>query len=166
MPQPTAVMQIEGVLRKPVTGAVIDSGRRLYLGLSQFFRIVLATEDTNREYFSGWLGMEGFFRHDHIVYGDEPVSATREWWPTIANALRVRYGYDTDLFVIPDPQTASHLIRAGYNTLLFTQASYALPEWRPDTRAGVRPWAELVSEVQTQRSLRAADKRMDEGEIR
>lgn len=154
-------MQVDGVLRKPVTSAPIDSGRRLYHGLAGTYRIVLATEDTDRQHLSGWLGMEGFIKHDHIVYGDEPVSTTREWWPSIARALRGRYGYDTDLFVVPDPQAATSLIEGGFNVLLFVQAAYALPEWRPDMKRGARPWKQLVAEVATQRLLRADDNRME-----
>jgi hypothetical protein len=154
-------MQVDGVIRKPVTGAPIDSGRRLYHGLAGTYRIVLATEATDRQHLSGWLGMEGFTKHDHVVYGDEPVSTTRDWWPSIARALRGRYGYDTDLFVVPDPEAATHLIQAGFNALLFVQAAYALPEWRPDTHRGARPWKQLVAEVATQRLLRADDNRME-----
>lgn len=162
MAQPTAVIQIEGVLRRPVGGGVIDSGRRLYHGLAGTYRIVLATRDDDREYHGGWLGMEGFSKHDHVVYGDIPVSGTREWWPSLARALKGQYGYDVDVFVIPDPHDAAELIGHGHNVLLFAQASYALPEWRPDATPGVVPWAELTAEVTRQRQLRADDARMKE----
>lgn len=159
---PTAVIQVEGVLVKPVGGAVTDTGRRLYHGLKNFYRLVLVTEETDRGRMDADLFMEGFTGHDHVVYGDEPVSCTRGRWVTVAGRLRNGYGYDTELFVVPDPYDARCLIQAGYSTLLFTQAAYALPEWRPDHQQGVRPWDELQAEVETQRVLRAADKRTDE----
>lgn len=159
-------MQVEGVLRKPVTGAVIESGRRLYLGLAQFSRIVLVTSETDPEYFSSWLGLEALDRHDHVVYGNDFTSATRERWPLLASALKIRYGYDTDVFVVPDPEAAMHLMKSGFNVLLFMQSAYALPEWRPDQPAGVQPWNDLVNEVQIQKIARAADKRMEDGDLR
>lgn len=166
MSQPTAVIQVEGVLRKPAGGAPIDSGRRLYHGLAGMYRIVLATEETDRAYLGGWLGMEGFSKHDHVVYGDHPLSATRERWPSLALILKGQYGYDVDMFVVPDPHDAAQLIGHGHNVLLFAQAAYALPEWRPDAQRGVTPWAELAHEVETQRMLRAQDSRTEDRELR
>lgn len=161
MPQPTAVIQIEGVLRKPVTGAVIDSGRRLYQGLASTYRIVLVSEGDDRQYLGHWLGMEGFTKHDHIVYSEDWRTRHKERWVATAGTLKTTFGYDVDLCVVPDPHDAAVLIEHGYNTMCFVQAAYALPEWRPDHRQGVQPWLDLVGEVQRQQSLRADDKRMN-----
>lgn len=165
MPQPTAVMQVEGVLRKPVTGAPIESGRRLYLGLSQFYRIVLVTEN-DRQYSGEWLGMHSFTRHDHIVYFEDSIVTRKYFWLDTARSLRTRYGYDVDTCVVPDPADAALLIRYGFSTLLFTQAAYALPEWSPDHSKGIKPWEELTAEVQRGRAIRAADKRMEDDPLR
>lgn len=165
MPQPTAVLQVEGVLRKPITGATIDTGRRLYLGLSQFFRIVLVTDETDHDRINTWLGMEGYARHDHVVYGDgllRRMFPDDEPWLITANTLKVGYGYDLDLIVLPDPHDAAVLIKRGYNTLLFTQAAYAFPEWRPDHPGGVKPWSDLETEILKGRAMRATDKRMED----
>lgn len=165
MSKPTAVMQVEGVLRKPVTGAVTDSGRRLYHGLAGTFRLVLASEGDDRQYLNNWLSMEGFVKHDHIVYSSDWRPRADNWWVGTAGTLKFRYGYAVELFIVPDPRDVAALISHGYNTLLFTQAAYALPEWRPDTRAGVRPWGDLVGEIDAQQALRAADTRMDAKDI-
>lgn len=165
MAQPTAVIQIEGVLRKPVTGAPIDSGRRLYHGLASTYRIVLVSEGDDREHTGHWLGMEGFTKHDHIVYSGDWHPRHEERWVATAGTLKIQFGYDTDLFVVPSPHDAAALIRHGYNALLFVVAAYALPEWRPDHRQGVQPWEELVDEITAQRALRAKDKRMGWGDL-
>ena len=166
MPKPTAVIQIEGVLRKPVGGAVVEAGRRLYHGLAGTFRLVLVSESNDREFFGRWLDMEGFYKHDHIVYAGEWRSSYRDWWVATAGSLKIRYGYDTELFIIPDAHAAAVLIHHGYNALLFVQAAYALPEWRPDDPKGVQPWQELTAEIDVQRALRAADNRMDNDPLR
>lgn len=167
MSNPTAVVQVEGVLRKPVSGTVLDSGRRLYHGLAGTFRLVLvAVEATNAQHMTSWLGMEGFTKHDHIVYPMQWAQDTRvPMWLNIARTLTHAHGYNVELTVLPGPEDAMVLIEQGYSTLLFTDAAYSLPEWRPDHRAGVKPWKELVGEIETQRALRAADKRMQEREI-
>lgn len=159
---PTAVMQVEGVLRKPVTGAVIESGWRLYHGLAGTYRLVLVTDDPDHQHSRDWLGMEGFSKHDHIVYWDGRSAPEPDTWLDTARTLKLAYGYDVDVIVLPDPKSAAALIRRGYSTLLLTQAAYALPEWRPDHDPGLRPWADLAREIETQRRLRAADKRMEE----
>lgn len=164
MAQPTAVIQVEGVLRKPITGAVMDSGRRLYLGLASFYRIVLVTSETDSQGMTSWLGMNSFARHDHIVYPMAWAQDTRvPQWLNTARTLQLRYGYDVGMVVLPDPADARALIEHGYSTLLFTDAAYSLPEWRPDHRAGVQPWGELEDEIRHGLALRARDSRMEDG---
>lgn len=166
MANPTVVIQVEGVLRKPVTGAVIDNGRRLYHGLASTFRLVLVSEgDTAgyKSYLDTWLSMEGFTKHDHIVYSGEWRPRADNWWVGTAGTLKLRYGYNTELFVVPDPSDAAALIEHGHNTLLFTIAAYALPEWRPDHPVVVRAWDGMMRVIDTEKARRAADKRMEKG---
>jgi hypothetical protein len=165
MPKPTAVVQVEGVLRKPVTSGVLETGRRLYHGLAGTFRIVLVTWETPVR-LAPWLGMEGFDKHDHIVYPVNWPQARIPEWLNVARTLTLAYGYNTELVVVPDPGDAAVLLEHGYSTLLFTDAAYSLPEWRPDHKAGVQPWDALVSEITTQRALREADKRTKEDPLR
>lgn len=163
MPQPTAVFQVEGILRKPVGGQPLDSGRRLYHGLASMYSLVLVTESTDRQQIKTWLAMEGFDKHAHIIHDmDTGVAGTGIWWLTTANMLRNNHGYNIEYFVLNDPEAASYLIKYGYSTLLVTNAAYALPEWRPDADKGVTAWADLAAEIDRQRTLRAADKRMEE----
>ena len=163
MPQPTAVIQVEGVLRKPVTGAVMDSGRRLYLGLASFYRIVLVTDETNQQGMHTWLAVNSFARHDHIVFPMTWAADIRvPQWLNTARTLKLSYGYDVDVIVIPDPANARVLIEHGYSTLLFTDAAYSLPEWRPDSKPGIQPWGELEEEIRYGLALRAKDQRMED----
>jgi hypothetical protein len=157
----TVVIQVEGILRKPVGGQVLDSGRRLYHGLAGTYNLVLVTEDTNREQSKTWMALEGFDKHAHVEYC--AVGFSPAYWHVVVMALKLSYGYIVEYVVQPDPVTAEFLIRRGYSTLLVTNAAYALPEWRPDAPTGVKPWEELVAEIHGQRALRAADKRMEDG---
>lgn len=156
MPQSVCVIQIEGILRKHIGEQPLESGRRLYLGLSQFFDIILVSSSVDKDRMDEWLTTEGFARHAHVVYGWMAPTAD------LASMLRNQYGYNVEYFVLTDPARAVGLIESGYSTLLVTNTAYALPEWRPDSHHGVRPWGALVDEIDQQRKLRANDKRMEE----
>lgn len=162
MAQPTAVIQVEGVLRKPVGGAVLDSGRRIYHGLASMYSLVLVSEHANKTHMKTWLGMEGFSKHAHVVYRSDIEAYPEDMWTTIAMQLRNTYGYDVAMCVIPDPADAAALLGKGFNTMLVTSAAYSLPEWRPDASKAVRSWDDLHAEIAVQRLLRGADKRMEE----
>lgn len=163
--QATAVIAVEGVLKKPVTGHATDTGHRLYRGLAETHRIVLVTEDDNRDRTAEWLLTQGFARHDHIVYGDTPSPTGTAWWAHIVRTLKLAYGFDVDFTVVPDPVAARSLIAAGLTAVLFTPAAYSLPEWRPDHPSGVTPWNDLEAEMRVQRQLRAKDDRWTQEEL-
>lgn len=145
---------------------VLETGRALYHGLAGTFRIVLISFDS-KPYVEPWLGMEGFDKHDHIVYPlTWPQDGRVSQWLTIARTLTHVHGYNVEMTVVPEPSAARVLLEHGYTVLLFSDAAYGLPEWRPDHRAGVRPWADLEAEITAGRILRAADRRLEEGDTR
>lgn len=164
MARQTVVIQVEGVLRKPA-GAVIESGRNLYAALSQHYRIVLVSEEDDRDQVSTWLSMEGFRTHDHLVCSGDWRPRHEAPWVATMLALKVSYGYPVSLVVVPSPADAADLIRHGYDTLLFTMAAYALPEWRPDHKAGIQPWEDLSEEVSRQEQIRAQDNRWEQATL-
>ena len=144
-----ALIAIEGVLRKSVGGTLIPEGRRLYVSLANTGRIVLveyADIGSNQE----WLELNGCVQHDFLVHGPDIV--------LLVNQLR-RQGYDVDLVVVPDPAEAQRLIAAGLNTLLFTHAEYAHPEWRPDAPKGVQSWSAITDRVAAEARAKAKDTR-------
>lgn len=157
MPQPTAVLQVEGVLRKPVTGQPIYSGKLLYLALSTEYNLVLVSEGDSK-LVKEWLVMNGLDKHGHIHFSTAPL--TPKYWHEVVKALKINHGYPVQYVVQPDPETAEILIHNGYNSLLVTNASYALPEWLPEGRGPVPKWRDLVDEVDRQAIARANDRRM------
>jgi hypothetical protein len=159
MPIPTVAIQIEGVLRKTVTRAPLDMGKRLYHALAAEYNLVLVTEDADREQSKTWLAMEGFSKHAHVQFCT--IGYSPEYWLAAVKMLKLQYGYAIEYVIQPDPVTAELLIRKGFNSMLVTNAAYALPEWRPDSNVGVEKWDSMVAEVDRQRQLRAEDKRME-----
>lgn len=147
-----AVIVVDGVMRKLVGGSPIPEGIRLYQSLVLTGQVILLSHDGTPQT-SDWLELNGCTRHRFIRI--TPLHS----WASMANDLR-RDGYDIDLVVVPDPQSAVELILAGLNTLLFTHAMYTRPDWRPDTSKGITPWAEIVATHALTARLKAADERL------
>lgn len=165
MPTTTVVIQVEGILRKPVTGLTLDSGKRLYHSLASMYNIVLVTEETNREHMSGLLAMEGFDKHAHVIYGDflgevYGEEAFQPWWLVVALQLTNRFGYNIEYFVLSEPYGAKLLIDGGYSTIVVTNAEYALPDWLPGNSLKPRPWDDYEEAIDRQRRARQSDDRM------
>lgn len=149
----TSLIVIDGVLRKAVGSQLIPEGRKLYLGLANVGRVVLLLDDIAREPAQEWLELNGCVAHDLIGLTSGMTL------PEAANEYR-RDGYGVDLVVVPSPAAAKHLLDAGFNTLLFTHAEYAIPAWRPDAPTGVRPWHDVVAAAKEQAAMKAKDARL------
>ena len=149
----THLINVGGVLRKPVGGAIIPDGVDLYNGLAAAGQVVLVLHGEDPEQTANWLELHGLVRHAWVSQAG--AVAARE--------LR-REGYDLGLVVIADPDEALYHIRSGINTLLFTHAQYAMPGWRPDAGKGVRAWKDIEDETARLARMKAADERLKAGE--
>lgn len=155
----TAVIEIDGVLRKLIGGQLIPEGVRLYHALCSAGGVILLCDQyENMDNMNDWLTLENFIRHDDVQSYVGIVSKL--------NTLRGQQRHHVDLVVVADPDDANRLIRAGFNTLLFTHAEYAHPSWRPDTATGVLPWESLSKQVADNARMKAMDKRLQEKDIR
>lgn len=151
----TALIAIDGVMRKLVGGAPIPEGMRLYHSLASTGRVVLLadTGPSGPAQVIDWLELHGCVAHDFVDYA---LGTTHVY---LANRLR-RQEYGIDMVVEPNPWMAQEFIKAGYNTLLFTHSQYAHPSWRPDAGKGVQPWTEITQQVADLARLKAADHRL------
>lgn len=150
---PTSLITIDGVLRKLV-GAPIVEGIRLYRSLITTGHVIfLADWAADAQMIEEWLELHGCTGQNFVSWADGLSRADQ------VNVLR-RQGYDIDLVVEPDPAQASELIRAGYNTLLFTHSHYAHPSWRPDAGKGIESWGKIVDATARIAKMKAADERL------
>lgn len=162
------VIVAEGVLINPVAQTPIVLGKKLYRAFCATERVLLISGETPKDELEGWLFMEGMTGHAEVQYPD-PIRDHGTGWENWGhrvwqvNQLRKR-GYDIEVIIEPDPQVCAHLLREGFNTMVFTHAAYAIPSWRPDYEGAVRPWDELASEVGIQAVLRERDKRTSQME--
>jgi hypothetical protein len=156
----SAVLAIDGVLRRTVTGAPIEEGIKLMNGLKMFYNIVLVADSA--EPMKDWLDLECVFGYTQVKYPEECLDLS----PRLMRLMQVsqiqQQGYAIRLVVEPDPGVAAHLLVNGYNVLNFLHSTYSLPEWRPDWDGTVRPWEELSAVVARNARLRAEDKRAKE----
>lgn len=159
------VIVAEGVLINPVAQTPIVLGKKLYRAFCATERVLLISGETPKDELEGWLFMEGMTGHAEVQYPDPVINIwnadeMRVWQ---VNQLRKR-GYDIEVVIEPDPGNCAALLKAGFNTMVFTHAAYAIPSWRPDYEGAVRPWDELASEVGIQAVLRERDKRTSQME--
>lgn len=145
----THLININGVLRKTVGGAIISEGIELYKGLASTGQIVLVRHHEDIEESDAWLELNGLVRHAWVS----------ERGALAAGDIR-RDGYDVGMIVVADPEEALFHIMSGHNTLLFTHARYAQPRWRPDTAKGVRAWSSIIDETARLAKLKAQDARL------
>lgn len=160
---PSIAITVEGVLRKFVGGAPIQPGLDLYFGLATRAKLVLLSGELVDDGLDYWLKTEGLHEHVKVFYSDvvlRDLSHGGERLCQLASARQL--GYDVELAVEPDPSVSARLLVAGYNVLTFTHAEYSVPAWRPDAAVKVRPWRELVEQVERESYLRATDPRKEE----
>lgn len=149
----TYLIAVSGVLRRPVGGAVIPVGIDLYRGLASQGRVVPVLYGESADEIQSWMELHGLVHHPTLCAAG--VQAPQE--------LR-RDGYDIGMVVVADPNEAMYHITAGFNTMLFTHAQYAMPSWRPDSGRGIKPWAAILDEANHLAEMRAKDHRLREGE--
>lgn len=157
------VMPVEGILRKEVGGQINPDGFYLYRTLSSMYRILLITHDTNRQRTIDWLNKEGIYNYDDLLLPMTMAAnwATESYWSNVIRIIRMR-GYNISLVLVNGPEEALDVLNASVPVLMYSQPAYGLPEWLPGSRRGAEAWDTLVGKIETERSARLSDKRMDE----
>jgi hypothetical protein len=156
------VMPIEGILKKPVGGQLNPDGFHLYRTLSSMYRVILVTWETQNNRTKNWLEQENILVYDDVLYmGSMCINSLESYWENIIRILRMR-GYNISVVVVNGPQEAREVINASVPVLMYTQPAYGLPEWLPGSRRGAEEWDALVDKIETERSARMNDKRMEE----
>lgn len=145
----THLITVEGVLRKSVGGAIIPEGIDLYHGLATMGRVIPVLHGEQADLIQDWMELHGLTRHPTLCAAG-----------TLAAQELRRDGYDIGMIVVASPEEALYHIRAGFHTLLFTHAQYAIPAWRPDADKGIRTWTAIVDEAAHVASMRARDTRL------
>jgi hypothetical protein len=154
----TAAIVFEDVLRGNNDGPS-RAGLLLYHGAATVGRVALIVDRTKEERVQHWLDSHGLTDHSWLVMprdNDPEDPAERR----LQQVTRLRLeGAAVELVVEPNPLVAAALQAAGVPTALFLHPSYARPEFRPDYKGGIKPWAVLMESVERTNQIKHDDKR-------
>lgn len=142
---------------KSVGGTPIPEGLMIYNAFSLVSSVTLLSRETHQDELEDWLLVNGYTQHAGLLcgFGDITVSAVSQ-----VNSLRAS-GYSVNLVIDPEPGNILALCSAGYNTMQFVHALYAVPSWRPDYEGAYSPWAEVAETVSRIRKQKAQDRRTE-----
>lgn len=160
----SVVITIEGVLKKHVTDSPIPVGIALYHGLASSFNVLLVCDMAKREA-DRWCALEGLNRHAGVEYNEGVIKNFDLDSRRLQQVKNLRQrGYSIDIVIEPNPAVVVKLLDSGFNTMLYTHANYAMPQWRPDYEHRVRPWDEIQQREEHMAELRAIEAITKEGE--
>ena len=152
------IMTLEGVLTDPAesvaTAQPLAPGVALLGGLVRAqHQVVLLTSAPYTDELRTDLRAKG-------IGGQVTVMSAPSWVNYDAwRAGRVKefrsVGWHPELFIDPSPTVCAQVMKDGVTTMVYTAASYARSEWRPDFERAVKPWDEVVAGIEEEQRLRA-----------
>ena len=150
------LMFIDNVLRSQVTNAPISQGLKLYRTLKdRDNRVLLLCTDKAKD--DRWLKENKINLVDDLVGRDIPLPGEN---PEFRQVEHCRANWSIDMVITADPELATLLLQAGITTLMFLHPVYITEKFRPDSRQGVKPWAEITKEIIKQQESFVEDHRI------
>lgn len=148
-------MFVDDVLRKGIGGGPIYQGLALFRMFNQDIRVILLCEEKNRT--NRWLLEHNISKIDDLVdYTVPGIHAN----PDLDLVKYVRSQGKLDLVVTGNVELSKELLEQGIDTLLFLHPTYLRPEFRPDSRQGVKSWAAIEQELEKQANMIREDPRV------
>jgi hypothetical protein len=148
------LMFIDGVLRNHKK-APIPNGMMLYRSLNENNRVLLISSDKDKD--DTWLKQHKIFKFDDIVGVDIPAIGDD---PEYRQVEYVRGLGPVEYVVTSSPELAQKLLVAGVTAIVFLNPVYVDERFRPDSRKGVRSWAEVSQEIEKQQEAYNEDPRV------
>jgi hypothetical protein len=149
-----AAIALEGVIAKEVGGKLttpIKHGHGLYNSLNRVYKLALLSNDTSRDYVEHWCAVNQVNDWTQIVLGGPDAGRAQQ-----LELLRTS-GYAVEMYIDSDPAAVAEGLRLGITSLLFASPAYSRPEFRPDEKRGVRAWADIAAEVESQNSMKKSE---------
>ena len=151
-----ALMFVDHVLRSHMN-TPIKQGFALYRTLREKDRVLLLC--THKEKDDRFLKENKVNLVDDLIGPDVPFLEESIEFRQVAHC---RANWPLDLVITGDPELAKRLLEAGITTMLFMQPAYISEKFRPDSRQGVKPWAEMTEELIKQQESLIEDHRIQE----
>jgi hypothetical protein len=151
----SVVVTFNGIIRRDRDQSMITEGTHLYRSLNETNRVLLLTD--NRERTDIWLKTNNLSKKiDDIIEVSDPTAPNA----VFREIESIRSKGKIEFVVTDDPDLAKSLLEVGIPVLVFLNPKYTRPEFRPDTRTGVRKWEEITTELDRQQGLFTEDPRL------
>ena len=150
------LMFVDHVLRSHMN-TPIKQGFALYRTLREKDRVLLLCNHKEKD--DRFLKENKVNLVDDLIGPDVPFLEESIEFRQVAHC---RANWPLDLVITGDPELAKRLLEAGITTMLFMQPAYISEKFRPDSRQGVKPWAEMTEELIKQQEALVEDHRMNE----
>ena len=148
---------VDGVIRRPADHSIILDGSAIYKSFNENYRVLLITDD--KEKTDIWLKKQNLAKKidDIVQIEDSPLGDN-----AFRTVERERSKGKIDFVMTDDVELTRKLIEAGIPTLVFLNPRYTRPEFRPDTRTGVKSWEAITDEMDKQQEIYREDARLSE----
>lgn len=150
------LMFVDHVLRSNLN-TPIKQGFALYRTLKEKDRVLLLCTHKGKD--DRFLKENKVNLVDDLVGPDVPFLEESIEFRQVAHC---RANGPVDLVITGDPVVAARLLEAGITTMLFMHPSYISEKFRPDSRQGVKPWAELTEGIIKQQEAVVEDHRVQD----
>lgn len=156
----SVIVFLDGVIRKNKDQSIIMEGASLYKSLNETNRVIILADDKERA--DVWLKLHNLAKKtdDIVEVVDSPLDN-----PVLLTIEMLRSKGKIDYVVTEDTELTVKLLERGINVLVFLNPRYTRPEFRPDSRGGVRSWADITTELDKQQGLYDEDKRLREDAV-
>ena len=135
----------------------IKQGIALFRTLKEKDRVLILCNHIGKD--DRWLRENKINLVDDLVGPDVPFLEESIEFRQVAYC---RANWPIDLVITGDPEVAKRLLEAGVTVSLFMHPSYISEKFRPDSRQGVKPWAELTEEIISQQESIVEDHRVQD----
>ena len=138
------------------SGAPVTQGISLYRTLKEKGRVLILCKDKAKDEI--WLRQNKINLIDDLIGEDVPLVTDNLEWRQVEYC---RSQWTIDMVVTSDPEMVKRLLEAGITSLMFLHPTYISEKFRPDSRQGVKPWADITAEIIKQQESFVEDHRVN-----
>jgi hypothetical protein len=149
------LMYLDGVMRNQ-QGAPIPNGVLLYHTLKEKNKILLLVDDRDKA--DTWLRQHKINKLDDLIDFNIPMPGD---YPQLRQVEYVRSQGPVDYVITSDPALIKKLLEIGVTVLAFMNPIYIREEFRPDSKVGIKKWADIVDELSRQQDAFLSDPRVE-----
>lgn len=150
------LMFVDHVLRSNLN-TPIKQGFALYRTLKEKDRVLLLCAHREKD--------DRFLKENKVNLVDDLIGPDVPFLEESIEFRQVAYcraNWAVDLVITGDPEVATRLLNAGITTMLFMHPAYISEKFRPDSRQGIKPWAELTEQLIKQQESVVEDHRIQD----